>query len=123
MEPTNSGTGEQRLRYMNEAAYPGGVVVDPTPITAGEDVIVFYNGPLSNSGADQIFLHLGYGDMDAWCGTQDLRMAKTGFGWVKTIEVPMSKERLNFCFKDSVGNWDNNNNLNWTWVIHQGRRV
>jgi len=35
---------ETRLEKMHKAEYPGGVVVDPLPVTAGEEVAVFYNG-------------------------------------------------------------------------------
>ncbi|HHX95247.1 MAG TPA: carbohydrate-binding protein, partial [Clostridia bacterium] len=29
---------------MRDAMYPGGVVVDPVPITAGEEITILYNG-------------------------------------------------------------------------------
>lgn len=120
--PSNFGEGEARLRSMHDADYPGGVVVDPTPITAGEEITILYNGLLSNSGADQVYLHVGYGDARGWRNVSDYRMSRTGWGWVKTMEMP-DDTRFNFCFKDSANNWDNNNGINWSFEIHNGTRL
>ncbi|MTI80112.1 MAG: carbohydrate-binding protein [Firmicutes bacterium] len=120
---TNFGGHDQgayRLKDMHDAEYPGGVVVDPTPITAGEEIVVFYNGLLAQSGADSVYLHCGYGDSTDWHGVQDLRMAKTGFGYVKTLRMPEVDSRFNFCFHDPANNWDNNTGYNWSFEIHNG---
>ncbi len=113
-------SGAFRLKDMHDAQYPGGVVVDPVPITAGEEIVVFYNGLLSQSGADTVYLHCGFGDADNWNGVQDLRMAKTGWGFVKTLKVPNVGTRFNFCFRDPANNWDNNNGKNWSYEVHNG---
>ncbi|MDN5347156.1 MAG: hypothetical protein PWP65_720 [Clostridia bacterium] len=111
---------ETRLQEMRAAEYPGGVVVDPVPITRDEEVTVLYYGLLSQAGADQIWMRVGYGDADRWENIYDYRMEKTGYGWVKNIRAEGSG-RLNICFKDSANNWDNNNGLNWSFEIHDGK--
>ncbi len=110
-----------RLKAMFEADYPQGVVVDPTPITAGEEITVLYYGLLARSGADQVFMRVGYGDAGDWRDVKDLKMSRTGWGWVKTLEMP-DDSRFNFCFRDSADNWDNNNGMNWSFEIHNGNR-
>ncbi len=117
---TNFGE-EGRLKEMHKYQFPDGVVVDPTPITAGEEITVLYNGLLSQSGADQVYLHVGYGGARQWQSVSDMRMSRTGWGWVKTLEMP-DDSRFNFCFKDSANNWDNNNGVNWSYEIHNGNR-
>lgn len=117
---TNFGTGEHKLKAMYEAQYPGGVVVDPTPITSGEVITVLYNGLLATSGAGQLHLRVGYGGAADWRHVQDYRMSRTGWGFVKTLEIP-DEDRFNFCFHDGYGNWDNNNGINWSYQIHNGR--
>jgi len=119
--PSNFGEYQARLRSMYEADYPQGVVVDPTPITAGQEITVLYYGLLTKSGADQVFLHVGYDDAREWRNVSNLKMSKTGWGWVKTLEIP-EYTRFNFCFKDSADNWDNNNGINWSFEIHNGNR-
>jgi len=119
--PSNFGEGEYRLRAMSRADFPGGVVVDPTPITAYDEITVFYNGLLAKSGAGQVYLHAGFGDARNWRNVQDLRMSRTGWGWVKTLTMP-DETRFNFCFRDNAGNWDNNNGINWSFEIHNGSR-
>ena len=121
VNPTNFGTGEYKLKAMHDASYPGGVVVDPTPITTGEEITILYDGLLDASGATQLFLHVGYGNAREWRGVNTLRMSRTGWGWVKTLEIP-EEDRFNFCFHDGYGNWDNNNGINWSFEIHNGRR-
>lgn len=123
MEPTNFGTGARKIERYMLADHPGGVVVDPTPITSGQETTIFYNGLLAKSGADQVYAHIGFGPSNHWQGVRDLKMAKTNYGWVATLEAPTDRDRLSFCFKDNVGNWDNNDGKDWTWIIHNGRIV
>jgi len=118
--PSRFGDGETRLKAMHEADYPGGVVVDPTPITAGQEVTIFYNGLLGREGNGQVYLHYGYGSKDKWRDITDVRMERTGWGWVSSVTVPDFEDRFHFCFRDSASNWDNNNGANWNFQIHNG---
>lgn len=110
---------DERLRCMREANLYRGVAVDPLPVTAGEEVTFLYHGLLEQSGADQVYLHCGYGNPQNWQDVQDIRMEKTERGFAKTIRFE-DKERFNFCFKNSANNWDNNDGINWTFEIHNG---
>lgn len=116
---TNMRDSEQRLKEMHENLMGGGVYVDPTPITAGQKVTVLYNGLLAKSGADQIYLHVGYGDARHWNHLADIPMTRIGWGWEKTIAMT-DDSRFNFCFKDSANNWDNNTGHNWSYEVHNG---
>lgn len=121
--PTRFGGEEERLKAMHEANYPGGVVVDPTPITAGQEVTVFYNGLLEQEGAGQVYLHYGFGQQEkSWLNVHDIRMERTGWGWVSEVTVPNTSSRFSFCFRDALNNWDNNNGANWSYQIHDGDR-
>lgn len=116
---TNYRDSEQRLKEMREDMLDGGICVDPTPITAGQQVTVLYDGLLSQSGADQVYLHTGFGGGNQWYNVCDLPMIKTGWGWEGILDVNDSS-RFNFCFKDSADNWDNNWGKNWSYEIHNG---
>lgn len=111
---------DSRLQAMHNAGYPQGVVVDPMPITAGDEVTVLYYGLLDRSGADQVYLHAGYGDAGNWHDISETGMEKTGWGWVKTMQIT-DDSRLHVCFRDSAYNWDNNNGMNWSFEIHNGK--
>lgn len=97
----------------------GGVYVYPTPITLGQNINVIYNGLLHNSGATEIYLHMGYGPHEKWHNIHDIKMFKTGRGWEQTIEMN-DPHRFNFCFRDCANNWDNNSGHNWSFEIHHG---
>ena len=116
------GGREERLANMRDAMYPGGLVVDPVPITKDEEITILYNGLLASSGADQVYLHCGYGTSSAWNKVQDVKMDKTERGWVKRFSVS-DPSRLNICFRDSANNWDNNNGINWSFEIHDGEKI
>ncbi|PKM83290.1 MAG: carbohydrate-binding protein [Firmicutes bacterium HGW-Firmicutes-14] len=98
----------------------GGVNVYPTPITLGEQINVIYDGLLFNSGAQEIYLHTGYGVHDRWQDVRDMKMLRTGRGWEQTFQVT-EPSRINFCFRDNAGNWDNNSGHNWSFEIHDGK--
>ncbi|MHB1127838.1 MAG: carbohydrate-binding protein [Bacillota bacterium] len=116
------GRKEEKLLAMRETNEPSGVVVDPIPITFGEEITVLYYGLLDDAGADQVWLRTGYGDAHRWQGIYDYRMDHTDRGWVKTFHVE-GNGPLNFCFKDSASNWDNNSGVNWMLQVHSGARV
>lgn len=78
-----------------------------------KDVTIVYDGLLAKSGSSQVYLHTGIGDK--WQKVYDHRMESTSAGWEKTIQ--MENSSINFCFKDSADNWDNNNGQNWTFNI------
>lgn len=87
-----------------------GISISPQIVRSGELVRVNYNGLLANSGADQVYLHAGYGDK--WEYASDMSMQRTTGSWQKVFPVE-HPGFLNFCFKDSANNWDNNNGHNW----------
>ncbi|HHY48029.1 MAG TPA: carbohydrate-binding protein [Firmicutes bacterium] len=119
-----TGAARRGTRTEPGAEYRGddGVYVRPTPITAGSEVTVKYDGLLARSGADQVYLHMGFGPNDSWRDTRDIPMTKTTDNMWTTV-VPISIDetsRFNFCFRDSANNWDNNNGANWSYEIHNG---
>lgn len=89
--------------------------ISPIPKRVGDKVKIRYHGILAQAGADQIWLHTGYGT-GPWQNIYDYKMSKAGDEWEHTIEITRSG-RFNFCFKDSANNWDNNNGLNWSYQI------
>ncbi len=117
---TNLRDSDQRLKEMHESMLSGGVAVDPTPITAGQEVTVLYDGLLSHDGAEHVFLHVGYGNSQHWELVGDYQMNKLDYGWEKTLHIN-EDSRFNFCFKDCANNWDNNSGKNWSYEIHNGR--
>lgn len=97
-------------------------MVAPLPIALGEDITIKYQGLLAQAGADQIYLHVGYGTADKWQYVTDLPLEKTNGSWEVTFEVK-DESRLNFCFRDNAYNWDNNTGLNWSLEVHTGKKV
>lgn len=89
--------------------------ISPTPKRVGDKVKITYHGILAQGGADQIWLHTGYGE-GAWHSIYDYPMKKVGNEWEQTVEINQEGQ-FNFCFKDSANNWDNNNGLNWNYQI------
>lgn len=106
-------------RKKRTAEIDSGVKVQPMPITLGETVTIDYQGLLAQSGANQVFAHIGYGPHENWTGIQDVMMElKGGNTW--SCEIEPLGSRLNFCFHDGANNWDNNNGHNWSVTIHDG---
>ncbi len=95
-----------------------GIKVEPQS-TDGKDVKVIYDGLLFKSGAQELYMHTGFGKRHQWENVYDHRMERTGRGWEKTIHIEQNHNQLNFCFKDSASNWDNNNGENWTYAVTQ----
>jgi hypothetical protein len=101
-----------------------GVYVSSTPITAGDQISIKYSGMLAKAGAEQLTLRMGYGH-DQWNGISDVPMSKVEDKAFETkVEIPFEQcSRLQFCFVDSAGNWDNNQGRNWSYEIHCGEQA
>lgn len=97
--------------------YENGVIVNPNVIVKGDKATVLYNGILKDSGADTVYLHVGFGN--TWTDTKDIEMRKSKEGFEAEIPIK-SDEQLKLAFKDCAGNWDNNSGRNYSFEV-QGR--
>lgn len=103
----------------NQDRPAGPVSVNPVPITQGSMVKVEYEGILAQHGAQQVFLHYGYGP-GPWRRVSEARMLPVGNGrWAATIRAE-DAGRLAFCFRDNAYHWDNNGGRDWSYEIHAG---
>lgn len=96
-----------------------GVKVEPVPMTRQDQVTVAYDGLLARAGAQQIYLHCGYGPGD-WRRVREYAMERRPEGhWEAKVTLD-DGGRFSFCFRDNANNWDNNSGRNWSYEIHEG---
>lgn len=101
------------MARLTSKVYPeNGISIEPHPVKKGEKVVINYEGLLAKNGADQVYLHMGYGSNDRWHDIMDVPMRHNKEGW-SCFFVPQY-DTINFCFHDSANNWDNNNGCNWS---------
>jgi hypothetical protein len=86
------------------------VSYEPAPVRPGDTVHVNYSGILKNSGADSIYLHFG---SDGWNNPNTVQMQRMNDGMFGAEIQASANHEINFCFKDSANNWDNNSGWNW----------
>lgn len=99
---------------MYNSYIENGVIIAPNVVAEGEKTTVKYKGLLYNSGADAVYMRLGFGSN--WNDQTDVKMAKTQDGFEAEIPVT-SPEKLNLAFKDSASNWDNNSGMNYSFNV------
>jgi hypothetical protein len=86
------------------------ICVEPVPVRKGHYVSISYKGLLVNSGADNVWLHYGF---DGWRNVHTTAMAWQPDGSCRANILVQGDREVNFCFKDSANNWDNNSGMNW----------
>lgn len=90
--------------------------VQVKPMTQdGQQIRIRYSGSLRQNRINQIWLHGGFGNESNWNNIEDHLMEQVDDGWEQTIQL--KGNQLNFCFLDSVNNWDNNDGANWIYRI------
>ncbi|MGE5422263.1 MAG: carbohydrate-binding protein [Ignavibacteriales bacterium] len=107
---------------MSKVNFSGGVSMDPVPPATGDNITLSYTGLLAQSGADRVFAHVGYGSPQSWFNVKDVEMRKLGSTTFSTTVRVDASDNLQVCFKDSAGNWDNNNGRNWGSVVNSNYR-
>lgn len=75
---------------------------------------VTYSGVLFKNNSDNV--SIVYGFENSWQNTTEQKMTKTENGFTAKIKL-LDFENINFCFKNSNNEWDNNNNFNYTAPI------
>ncbi|HEY8417050.1 MAG TPA: carbohydrate-binding protein [Limnochordales bacterium] len=96
-----------------------GVSIEPMPVTGGQRVTITYEGRLARQGAKGMYLHYGYGP-GPWRNVQDVAMTPAGPQRFQASIRVQDSGRLEFCFRDDNGRWDNNDGRNWSCTIHSG---
>ncbi len=85
-------------------------------LVANSTVKISYTGKLFQNQAEKVFIHYGFGFN--WENLGDIEMEKTELGFQAEITLDNS-DSLSFCFNDGNGNWDNNDNQNYTFAIEE----
>ncbi len=88
-----------------------GVYISPSTFSVGDRIKITYSGLLANSGAAEVYAHIGFG-ASKWQDITDIKMTKTSKGFEATVPVS-STSTLNVAFKDNANNWDNNSGSNY----------
>lgn len=79
---------------------------------------ISYTGTFFENNAEKVFIHYGFGEN--WEDVSEKEMIKTELGFQAEIELP-EKDCLKFCFKNDSGEWDNNDNLDYSFPIEKSQ--
>lgn len=97
------------------------IYINKEKIYKNSEIVILYKGFLfSNTLTDDVYISYGYGNM--WENKNEIKMKPSTFGYLATITINNGTE-LQFCFKNSSGTWDNNNNKNYILPIEDGENV
>lgn len=92
-----------------------GILVSKDMLSIGDEIEVIYRGLLAENGADQVFLHGGYGN--EWKEKFFLPMKRGDELEFRTLLKLNKSGELHITFKDSANNWDNNSSENYSFKI------
>ena len=79
-------------------------------------VKISYVGKLFQENSSEVYLHYGFGSN--WDNVNEIKMDNTELGFQAEIEL-LSSDTLNFCFRNSNNEWDNNENANYIFPIEK----
>lgn len=97
------------------------IYINKDKICEDSEIVILYKGFLfSNNLTDEVYLSYGYGNL--WENKNEIKMKPSTFGYLATIQIGSGKE-LQFCFKNSAGEWDNNNRKNYVLPIEEAETV
>ena len=81
-------------------------VIFNTNLFQNEKVKLTYKGYLFKANSTEVSIVYGYGDN--WENTTEQPMTRTLQGFTTELEI-QNFDKINFCFKNSYNEWDNNN--------------
>ena len=90
----------------------GTIYFDTEKLIEGKTAKLTYKGVLAQNGAEDIYIHYGFGLL--WENLQEVQLQKVA---ENTFEAEISCttcDNLNFCFRDGNNHWDNNEAQNYS---------
>ena len=114
---TKTSTTTKSTKSSTTSYTSNGVNVTPKTFASGDRIKLTYNGLLAQSGALEIYAHVGYG-ASKWQNVTDIKMSQTKNGFETTLPIS-STSNLNIAFKDSINNWDNNSGNNYCFKANK----
>ncbi len=91
-----------------------GVYIDQASLVYGKKARMTYKGYLYQQGAEDVYVHLGFGLL--WEGLREIKMTRTDDCFEAEIPLEIA-DTLNFCFRDNWNNWDNNFYQNYFYDV------
>ncbi|AEY66740.1 carbohydrate-binding protein [Clostridium sp. BNL1100] len=91
-----------------------GVFLSKKTLYSGDKVILKYNGLLCQAGAENIYVHVGFGE--SWENKYFVSMTNENDTFIAEIDIKDGKT-CGMCFKDAADNWDNNSGENYVFNI------
>ena len=105
------------MQRSNHDPYPqNGVFIRPALPHSSRQIKVVYNGLLPNSGASQVYAHVGLGA--EWKKTKQIKMDRTAEGFEAIVPTHHACA-LHVAFHDAAENWDNNNGNNYVFPLEE----
>ena len=79
-------------------------------------VKISYIGSLFQDNSKEVYIHYGFGLL--WENVSEVKMVKTELGFQAEIEL-QDFESFNFCFRNEINKWDNNDGKNYIFHIEK----
>ena len=79
-------------------------------------VKISYIGNLFQDNSKEVYIHYGFGLL--WENVSEVKMIKTELGFQAEIEL-QDFESFNFCFRNEINKWDNNDGKNYIFPIEK----
>lgn len=83
-------------------------------LVKNSNIKISYTGKFFQNGSEDVYIHYGFGN--EWQNLQELKMEKTELGFQIEIDL-LGPDTLNFCFKNELNEWDNNDSENYVFQI------
>lgn len=97
-----------------------GILLNDSSLYEGQTTKITYSGLLADKGANEVFIHLGYGLL--WENLSEIKMTKNGDAFEADIPLLMA-DSINFCFRDNANNWDNNSYQNYSYEVKKMPKI
>ena len=93
------------------------VYFDTDTLVEGRTAKLVYKGTLATSGAEEIYVHYGYGLL--WENLQETKLEKVADDTFEASIILSGTDSINFCFRDANNNWDNNSAQNYSYPVEK----